>query len=129
MHAPRHTPPQHTLCAALDECCVRFHLVVGGVRARRTHVHLVTCTAMCEVQLVCALPFHCATTSSNLVCVTLGRTFNSLQALENDQPVDSEQLLTYWVIFALFNTIEVLSEWILYWVPFYHAFKVGRIWA
>ena len=33
--------------------------------------------------------------------------------------------LTYWVVYAFFNIIECFVDWILFWLPFYYAFKAS----
>jgi len=33
--------------------------------------------------------------------------------------------LTYWVVYAGFNILESFSDYVLYWIPFYYAVKLG----
>lgn len=33
--------------------------------------------------------------------------------------------LTYWVVYAAFNILESFSDYLLYWIPFYYAVKLG----
>ncbi len=36
----------------------------------------------------------------------------------------------YWVVFAFFSIIEVFIDFLLYWIPFYYAFKLAfLLWA
>lgn len=40
------------------------------------------------------------------------------------------QWLIYWVVFSFFSIIEVFVDTLLYWIPFYWAFKVAfLLWA
>ena len=43
---------------------------------------------------------------------------------------DVTQWLIYWVVFAFFSIIENFIDVLLYWIPFYYAFKVAfLLWA
>merc|ERR1719389_1540143 len=54
----------------------------------------------------------------------------SLEAIENKVRGDDTQWLIYWVVYAFFSTIEVFTGFILYWIPFYFAFKLAfLLWA
>ena len=56
--------------------------------------------------------------------------FQSFKAIETKAKGDDAQWLVYWVIFALFNFMETIVDMILYWIPFYHAFKLAfLVWA
>ena len=35
------------------------------------------------------------------------------------------QWLTYWVIYAVFGAAEIMTDYLLYWVPFYYELKLG----
>jgi receptor expression-enhancing protein 5/6 len=51
-------------------------------------------------------------------------------AIETKNKGDDTQWLVYWVIFAFFSIIEVFVDILLYWIPFYHAFKLAfLLWA
>lgn len=52
-------------------------------------------------------------------------TFKSFQAIETKSRGDDTQWLVYWVIFAFFNIAEVGIDFLLYWIPFYFAFKLA----
>merc|ERR1711971_367935 len=57
-------------------------------------------------------------------------TFMSLEAIENKVRGDDTQWLIYWVVYAFFSTIEVFTGFLLYWIPFYFAFKLAfLLWA
>lgn len=55
--------------------------------------------------------------------------FKSFEAIENKQK-DDTQWLIYWVVYAFFSVIEVFINLLLYWIPFYYAFKMAFLmWA
>ena len=40
------------------------------------------------------------------------------------------QWLIYWVVYSFFSIIEVFVDYLLYWIPFYYAFKMAfLLWA
>lgn len=49
--------------------------------------------------------------------------YQSFKAIESAHKEDDVQWLTYWVVFAVLNLIEFFADIILYWLPFYYAFK------
>lgn len=49
----------------------------------------------------------------------------SFQAIETKLRGDDTQWLVYWVLFTFFNIIEVFVDLLLYWIPFYFAFKLA----
>lgn len=51
--------------------------------------------------------------------------FKSFQAIETKSKGDDTQWLVYWVIFSFFQIIEVFVDVLLYWIPFYYAFKLA----
>lgn len=54
----------------------------------------------------------------------------SFQAIENKNKGDDVQWLVYWVIFAFFTMAETFISYLLYWIPFYYAFKLAfLLWA
>jgi receptor expression-enhancing protein 5/6 len=54
----------------------------------------------------------------------------SFQAIEAKQKGDDIQWLVYWVIFSFFTMAETFISFLLYWIPFYHAFKLAfLLWA
>lgn len=56
--------------------------------------------------------------------------FKSFQAIETKHKGDDTQWLVYWVIFALFSIMETFVDLLLYWIPFYYAFKLAfLLWA
>jgi len=56
--------------------------------------------------------------------------FQSLHALEHRNIGDVTQWLIYWVVFTFFHIIETFVDVLLYWIPFYYAFKVAfLLWA
>jgi receptor expression-enhancing protein 5/6 len=56
--------------------------------------------------------------------------FKSFQAIETKLKGDDTQWLAYWVIFSFFTVIEHFVDIILYWIPFYYAFKLAfLLWA
>jgi receptor expression-enhancing protein 5/6 len=56
--------------------------------------------------------------------------FKSFQSIETKLKGDDAQWLSYWVIFSFFTVIENFADMILYWIPFYYAFKMAfLLWA
>jgi receptor expression-enhancing protein 5/6 len=56
--------------------------------------------------------------------------YKSFQAIEQKNKNDDTQWLVYWVIFAFFSIAETFIDYLLYWIPFYYAFKVAfLLWA
>jgi receptor expression-enhancing protein 5/6 len=56
--------------------------------------------------------------------------FQSFKAIENKNKGDDIQWLVYWVLYAFFSLIETFQDFILYWIPFYFAFKLAfLLWA
>mmetsp|Transcript_11178 Transcript_11178/g.33109 ORF Transcript_11178/g.33109 Transcript_11178/m.33109 type:complete len:205 (-) Transcript_11178:584-1198(-) len=56
--------------------------------------------------------------------------FKSFEAIEKKTRGDDTQWLIYWVVYAFFSIIEVFTSVLLYWIPFYYAFKLAfLLWA
>ena len=56
--------------------------------------------------------------------------FKSFQAVETKTKGDDVQWLVYWVIFAFFSILESFVDLLLYWIPFFYAFKLAfLLWA
>jgi len=56
--------------------------------------------------------------------------YKSFEAIETKVKGDDTQWLVYWVIFSFFSIIEVFADFLLYWIPFYYAFKLAfLLWA
>merc|ERR1719389_427242 len=54
----------------------------------------------------------------------------SLEAIENKNRGDDTQWLIYWVVYAFFSITEVFIDFLVYWIPFYYAFKLAfLLWA
>ncbi|KAJ3388215.1 ER membrane protein DP1/Yop1 [Entophlyctis sp. JEL0112] len=49
--------------------------------------------------------------------------YQSFKAIEAHDRDLNTQWLTYWTVFGFLNVIEVFSDFLLYWIPFYYAFK------
>ncbi|KAK1941341.1 Receptor expression-enhancing protein 5 [Phytophthora citrophthora] len=65
---------------------------------------------------------------AGLICNLVGfvyPAFCSFKAIETDDKKDDVQWLTYWVVYACFNIVEIFADFLLYWIPFYYAFKLG----
>jgi len=56
--------------------------------------------------------------------------FKTFEALETKNKGDDTQWLIYWIVYAFFSIIEVFVDFLLYWIPFYYAFKLAfLLWA
>ncbi len=56
--------------------------------------------------------------------------YKSLEAIETKGRGDDTQWLIYWVVYSFFSIIEVFTDFLLYWIPFYFAFKLAfLLWA
>ena len=65
---------------------------------------------------------------AGLICNVVGfayPTLCSFQAIESEDKKDDVQWLTYWIVYACFNIVEIFADFLLYWIPFYYAFKLG----
>jgi receptor expression-enhancing protein 5/6 len=51
--------------------------------------------------------------------------FKSFQAIETKIKGDIVQWQVYWIIFSLFQLLEVFQDILVYWIPFYFAFKLA----
>jgi receptor expression-enhancing protein 5/6 len=51
--------------------------------------------------------------------------YKSFQAIETKMKGDDQQWLVYWIMFGFFSVIESFSDFLLYWIPFYYAFKLA----
>lgn len=70
---------------------------------------------------------------AQLICNCIGfvyPAYASIVAIESRSKEDDTKWLTYWVVFAAFNTVEFFSDIILNWVPFYWLTKcIFLIWC
>ena len=56
--------------------------------------------------------------------------FKSFETIETKTKGDDVQWLVYWVVFACFSLVETFKDFLLYWIPFYYAFKLAfLLWA
>jgi len=56
--------------------------------------------------------------------------WKSFQAIECHNRGDDTQWLIYWIVYAFFSIMEVFVDFLLYWIPFYYAFKLAfLLWA
>jgi len=51
--------------------------------------------------------------------------YASFKALKTPSTEDDGMWLTYWVVYGFFTLIESATDFFLYWIPFYHLFKLG----
>ncbi|GIX71880.1 receptor expression-enhancing protein 5 [Caerostris darwini] len=49
----------------------------------------------------------------------------SLFALQTPDKKDDNLWLIYWVVFAVFNVFEILTDFVFSWLPFYPVLKLG----
>jgi len=65
------------------------------------------------------------------ICTLVGfayPAYMSLKAIENKTSrQDDTHWLVYWVLFSFFQTLEVFVDFLLYWIPFYYAFKLALL--
>jgi receptor expression-enhancing protein 5/6 len=56
--------------------------------------------------------------------------YKSFEAIESKNRGDDTQWLIYWIVYAFFSIIEVFIDFLVYWIPFYYAFKLAfLLWA
>lgn len=51
--------------------------------------------------------------------------YKSFEAVESKNRGDDVQWLTYWIVYAFFSIICVFEPILVYWIPFYFAFKLA----
>ncbi|EDQ89756.1 uncharacterized protein MONBRDRAFT_16940, partial [Monosiga brevicollis MX1] len=51
--------------------------------------------------------------------------YKSFKAIESQEKSDDTQWLIYWTVFAFFCVLEIFTDFILFWFPFYYVFKLG----
>jgi len=51
--------------------------------------------------------------------------YASFKALKTEDKEDDSMWLTYWIVYGFFTLVESFSDFLLYWVPFYHMIKIG----
>ena len=70
---------------------------------------------------------------ANTLCSFIGFIYPAYQtilAIEHKHKGDDVQWSVYWVLYAFFSLIETFQSFILYWIPFYFAFKLAfLLWA
>ena len=70
---------------------------------------------------------------ANTLCSFIGFIYPAYQTvlcIENKNKGDDVQWSVYWVLFSFFSLIETFQGFILYWIPFYFAFKLAfLLWA
>jgi receptor expression-enhancing protein 5/6 len=76
--------------------------------------------------------------SAGTICGLVGFLYpaaKSLRAIERKSSssgttAEVTQWLIYWVVYSFFSIIEVFVDYLLYWIPFYYAFKMAfLLWA
>lgn len=70
---------------------------------------------------------------ANTLCSFIGFIYPAYQtvlSIENKNKGDDAQWSVYWVLYSFFSLIETFQGFILYWIPFYFAFKLAfLLWA
>ncbi len=70
---------------------------------------------------------------ANTLCSFIGFIYPAYQtvlSIEQKNKGDDVQWSVYWVLFSFFSLIETFQGFILYWIPFYFAFKLAfLLWA
>jgi len=64
---------------------------------------------------------------SSFLCNIIGfayPTYASFKAIESPEPDDDTQWLTYWVVYSIFTVIESLTDFFIFWIPFYYELKL-----
>lgn len=51
--------------------------------------------------------------------------FESIRAVETPDKSDDTIWLTYWVVFAAFNIVELAADGLLFWLPLYQITKMA----
>jgi len=87
--------------------------------------------AILSAAVAALLVFFCMGAGS--LCNVAGFVYpawKSFQAIESSVRGDDTQWLIYWIIYAFFSILEVFDDFLLYWIPFYYAFKLAfLLWA
>jgi len=66
---------------------------------------------------------------TNILCF-LYPAFKSFEAIEHHYRSEVTHWLTYWVVYSFLAILEVFSDTLQYWIPFYYAFKLAfLLWA
>mmetsp|Transcript_40995 Transcript_40995/g.96242 ORF Transcript_40995/g.96242 Transcript_40995/m.96242 type:complete len:205 (-) Transcript_40995:409-1023(-) len=56
--------------------------------------------------------------------------YKSFETIEKRTRGEDTQWLIYWVVYGFFTIIETFVDFLLYWIPFYFAFKLAfLLWA
>ncbi|EZG57833.1 putative HVA22/TB2/DP1 family protein [Gregarina niphandrodes] len=51
--------------------------------------------------------------------------WQSFKAIETGSHQSSRQWLAYWVVYASFAVVELFSDILLFWIPFYYVLKLA----
>jgi receptor expression-enhancing protein 5/6 len=51
--------------------------------------------------------------------------YKSFQAIETKVKGDIVQWQAYWIIFSVWQFVEIFENVVVYWIPFYYAFKLA----
>ncbi|WOL13047.1 HVA22-like protein k isoform X1 [Canna indica] len=73
--------------------------------------------------LLCPLGSNIITRTA---CCTIGiglPIYSTFKAIENKNRNEQEKWLLYWAVYGSFSLVEVLSDKVLYWLPFYYHIK------
>uniref|UniRef100_A0A8C7SV37 Receptor expression-enhancing protein n=2 Tax=Oncorhynchus mykiss TaxID=8022 RepID=A0A8C7SV37_ONCMY len=64
---------------------------------------------------------------SRLVFGTLYPAYSSYKAVKSKDVKEYVKWMMYWIIFALFTTMETLTDIFICWVPFYYELKIAFV--
>ncbi|XP_061650222.1 receptor expression-enhancing protein 1 isoform X2 [Phyllopteryx taeniolatus] len=71
--------------------------------------------------------FYLCLSASGLVFGTLYPAYSSYKAVKSKDVKEYVKWMMYWIIFALFTSVEVFTDMFLCWLPFYYELKIAFV--